>query len=159
MNNEEGISESRFHMWRAIFAMAHADGVVTSEETNFLNEYLARLNFSEEQKKTLVEDLEKAQDVGEMFAKITDQSDRSQFFYFGRMLAWCDGDFDEQEKIILDKLRLSHVSRIDIEQISRSVRESAALVAKDIDRRGDSALDFWENVRKFQDKGNKEEGK
>ena len=36
----EGIPESRFYMWRAVFAMAHADHVITDEEracsTNFL---------------------------------------------------------------------------------------------------------------------------
>ena len=150
MNNH--VSESRFYMWRAIFAMAHADGVVTEEESDFLHEYLANVNFTKDQVAELKKDLKYPQDVGAMFSKISEQSDRAQFFYFARLLAWCDGDFDEQEKIILDKLRSSHIANIDIDLISKSVRESAALVAADISEKGVASYSFWDKIRKFQDK-------
>jgi len=146
------VSESRFYMWRAIFAMAHADGVVTEEESDFLQEYLANVKFSEDQVNTLKEDLKHPQDPGEMFSKIDEQSDRAQFFYFARLLAWCDGDFDEQEKTILDTLRSSHIANINIEQISKSVRESASLVATDISEKGVASYSFWDKIRTFQDK-------
>ncbi len=151
MNKE--VSESRFYMWRAIFAMAHADGVVTEEESDFLNEYLSNVSFSDQQKSILKEDLKNPQDVGNMFSKIGDQSDRAQFFYFARMLAWCDGDFDEQEKVILDKLKSSHIAAIDIDKVSKSIRESAALVAADISEKGVASFNFWEKLRDLQKDG------
>ncbi len=149
------VNESRFYMWRAIFAMAHADGIVTAEESDFLNEYLSNVSFSEEQLNILKEDLKNPQDTSDMFSKITEQSDRAQFFYFALMLAWSDGDFDEQEKVILDNLRLSHIANLNLEQISKSVRESAGLVAADLNQKGVS-MNFWENIRKFYQKEEKE---
>ncbi|NCC21325.1 MAG: TerB family tellurite resistance protein [Alphaproteobacteria bacterium] len=145
------ITESRFYMWRAIFAMAHADGIVTAEESEFMTEYLEHVDFSDAQRKILEEDMRSQQSVPDMFAKITEQSDRSQFFYFARLLAWCDGDFDAQEQAILDKLKVSHLAGLDMELISKSVRDSALLVAEDIKEKGVASTNFWENVRKFQD--------
>lgn len=145
------ITESRFYMWRAIFAMAHADGVVTDEETEFMKEYLNSLNFSDTQRNILKEDMAAPQSVPDMFSKITAQSDRSQFFYFARLLAWSDGDFDAQERAILDKLKVSHVAGLDMDAISKSVRDSAKLVAEDIKEKGVASTNFWQNLRKFQE--------
>ena len=108
------VTESQFYMWRAIFAMAHADHVVTNEEKQFMNRVLNEVNFSELQEETLRGDIEEAQDIGEMFVMIESQHDRSRFFYFARMLTWCDGDFDEQEQKILTELAKSLNKSVDI---------------------------------------------
>ena len=39
------VSESRFYMWRAIFALAHADHIVTDEEYRFMQKALDTENF------------------------------------------------------------------------------------------------------------------
>jgi uncharacterized membrane protein YebE (DUF533 family) len=147
----ETMTESRFFMWRAIFAMAHADGVVTDDEQEFMDEYLGSLPLSAAQKETLAGDVKTPQDVTEMFANITAQSDRAQFFYFARLLAWSDGDFDAQEKVIIEKLKLPHISSLDMEAVSKSVRDSASLVAEDLNENGGVSISFWENIRKFEE--------
>ncbi len=145
------VTESRFNMWRAVFAMAHADGIVTDEEAEFMDEYLNNVDFTDEQKAVLRADIKDPQNVGEMFAQITEQSDRSQFFYFARLLAWCDGDFDAQEQEILDKMKISHVSGLDMDLISKSVRESAALVAEDLKEQGSASFNFWEKIKSYEE--------
>lgn len=116
-----GVSESRFYMWRAVFALAHADHIVTAEERKYLNAVLAREPFSAEQKKILEQDIEHAQDIAEMYVRIDDQNDRSQFFYHARLLVWCDGDFDEQEQKIIMRLKHNHVRTVDFDQIIQNV--------------------------------------
>lgn len=116
-----GVSESTFHMWRAVFAMAHADDVVTEEEKKYLRGILAGEPFTAEQKSTLERDIEVAQDIAGMFVKIEDQHDRSQFFYHARMLVWSDGDFGEQEQKIIMRLKQTHVRTVDFEQIMKTL--------------------------------------
>lgn len=111
------MNESRFYMWRAVFAMAHADRVVTAEEKSFLYKVLGDHDFSAEQRAILEADIDTAQDIGAMFSKIASQDDRSKFFYYARALVWCDGDFGEQEQKIMIALRKSHVETVDFDAI------------------------------------------
>lgn len=116
------MTESRFFMWRAVFAMAHADRVVTAEEKSFLYKVMADYSFTGEQRHILETDLEHAQDIGKMFDRITDQNDRSKFFQYARALVWCDGDFGEQEQKIMVALKKSYVSTVDYEAIADTMQ-------------------------------------
>ena len=115
------LTDSRFHMWRAVFAIAHADNVVTSEEKKYLRGVLAREPFSLEQKAILEQDMETAQDIAAMFVKIEEQNDRSQFFYHARMVVWSDGDFGEQEQKIMTRLKQTHISTLDFDKVMRDL--------------------------------------
>lgn len=106
---QQGITDSRFNMWRAVVAMVHADGVVTPHEIAFINDYIYDLNLSEGQMKVIGDDLQTPQDVYKMYARITDQGDRKDFFALARALSWCDGDYDGQEKRIIDCLEKNHM--------------------------------------------------
>lgn len=117
----EIMTESRFHMWRAIFALAHADEKITLEERQFLEDVLRREPFNDEQKALLQGDIKNAQDIGRMFKGITDQPDRSAFFYFARLLCWCDGDFAQQEQQIVLKLKETHLKEMNFENMIGSV--------------------------------------
>jgi|JI10StandDraft_1071094.scaffolds.fasta_scaffold20526_4 uncharacterized membrane protein YebE (DUF533 family) len=132
-----GVSESQFYMWRAVFAMAHADNIVTEEEKKYLHGILSRERFTPEQKRILEADILTPQDIASMFVKIDDQSDRSQFFYHARMLVWSDGDFGEQEQKIILRLKQTHVRTIDFDQIMKNL---------------DLSLDEEQRVRIVQDR-------
>ena len=100
----QGLSESRFYMWRAVVAMVHADGVVTPHELSFINDYVKELDFSIAQLDIIGEDLREPQQAHDMFAKIAEREDKKDFFALARALSWCDGDYDAQEKFIIDHL-------------------------------------------------------
>ena len=51
------ISESEFYMWRALFALAHADDVLHKDEVTYLAEILEDVPFTEEQTNTLRDDI------------------------------------------------------------------------------------------------------
>jgi uncharacterized membrane protein YebE (DUF533 family) len=128
--SEEGISDSRFFMWRAVVAMAHADKVIEPEEKEFIENYINRLPFSEKQRETLRRDLEKQRDVAQMFELVTEPEDQSEFFMFARMLVWSDGDYDAQEKKILEYLESTQMRSLNhdrLEEMVRMSREDAIL--------------------------------
>ena len=116
----EGVSESRFYMWRAVVAMVHADGVVTPHEVSFLNDYIHDINLSKEQMETIGLDLQTPQDVYEMFLNISDRNDKKDFFSLARALSWCDGDFDAQEQHIIEQLEKQQLSADNIALLEES---------------------------------------
>lgn len=95
---DKGLSTSRFYMWRALFALAHADGVVSEQEMDFLNKNTEDLRLSSAQREILSRDLVEEQDPAVMFAQVTEGRDREEFFTLARVLCWSDGDYDAQER-------------------------------------------------------------
>ena len=119
--NQKNVSDSEFHMWRTIFALAHADHVITPEERKFMTQALESLSLSEGQREVLEDDMEWPHDIGEMFLGITDQRDRSRLFYVARLLLWSDGDFDEKEQKILIDLARVHYKTVDVGEMMKRV--------------------------------------
>ena len=109
-------------MWRAIFAMAHADEIVKPQEKEFLNSVLRSVDFSNDQKKVLHADILTSQSIEEMFFNVTNTQDRTRFFYIARLLCWCDGDFDQQEQEIIARLNTAHIKSVDFEKMVGTVQ-------------------------------------
>lgn len=126
----EGVSESRFYMWRAVIALAHADNRVTEEEHEFIDRYLHNVPFSDSQREVLIDDVLNAKNVTEMFDQVSEPTDRGEFFEFARMIVWCDGDYDAQEEKLFAHLKDTQMHRVDkgsMEQLARDTRESERL--------------------------------
>lgn len=131
MNDKEPVSESRFYMWRAVFAMAHADDMITDEERKFMLKAIEEHNFSDFQKDILLNDIENKQDIASMFSFVTEQEDKSKFFYYARILCWSDGDFDAQEQEVLTRLKRSYIEGVDFEKMMQNVEFELADDDKD----------------------------
>lgn len=125
MSNQ--ITDSRFHMWRTVVALAHADGVVVPEEEAFVENYISTLPFTDEQRETLREDLRTPQNAYEMFEQISERSDQAEFFQFARMLIWCDGDLDRQEDQIFKHLQKEQMRDVGIDNMQRLAEETRDL--------------------------------
>lgn len=108
-------SESEFYLWRALFALAHADGQVTGDEITFLNNAMATSHLTEKQRIILQDDMENPKNIEDMFEKITIPKHRTQFFYHARLLFWSDGDFDKQEQELMARLQSLQVKTVDLE--------------------------------------------
>lgn len=111
------ISDSEFHMWRALFSLVHADNVVTEEERDFMWRALDDNNFSNDQMLILKQEMEHPAGIDLMFRMITEQTDRSRFFELARVLCWSDGDFDEQEQEIMRRLKSVYLKTLDFDAI------------------------------------------
>ena len=139
------ITESQFYMWRAIFALAHADDVVTEEELRFMSEVLEDIPFSDEQKMVLKQDATEEQSVEVMFKKITDPVDQAEFFKFASKLAHIDGDFGEEEQEVMLRLKRLHLENVDIDSLIPKVS-----LEFDEDNIVDEAPDFKKAVTSYR---------
>ena len=117
----EHLTDSQFYMWRALFALVHADDVVTAEEVRFMAEILEDIPFNDDQRAILNKDITEAQDITAMFASITDPKDQAEFFEFARELVWVDGDYGAEEQEIMLKLKEIHVKNINIDDLVGSI--------------------------------------
>lgn len=91
-------------MWRALFAFAFSDNIVTDEEKKLLIEYRGDARFSSEQLETLQNDFLYPQDVNTLYRNISDPEFKHKFCALARALAWCDGDITQQEERILKRV-------------------------------------------------------
>jgi hypothetical protein len=111
------LTDSQFYMWRTLFAISHADGVVSNEEIRFMVEALEDIPFSDEQKTLLKDDIKSPRDPVEMFSQISDVRDQAKFFQFARGMVYADGDYGKAEQELLLKLEKIHVKRPDLEKL------------------------------------------
>lgn len=116
-----GITDSQFYMWRTLFALAHADDVVTDEEISFMAKVMEDLPFSGEQSEMLKADAQEAQDIEKMFLGITDVQDQAAFFKFAHELVHIDGDYGAEEQAIMLRLKELHVRVANIDDLVGSV--------------------------------------
>ena len=115
------ITQSQFYMWRTLFAVAHADDVVTEDEVKFMAQILEDINFSDAQRLILKEDITDPKDCEQMFDHITEQKDRTAFFNFAHDLVWVDGDFGSEEQSIMVKLHQKHYKETDVDDLIGNV--------------------------------------
>jgi len=141
------VTESQFYMWRAIFALAHADDVVSDEELRFMSEILEDIPFSDEQKSILKSDATEEQSVEAMFKKITDPVDQAEFFRFASKLAHIDGDFGEEEQEVMLRVKRLHLQNVDIDDLVGKVD-----LRFDEDNIADEAPDFKNTVHSYRKK-------
>lgn len=115
------LTDSQFYMWRTVFALAHVDNVVTNEEIRFMVEALEDVPFSEQQRRTLTDDIAEPQNVERMFDQITDVVDQLAFFDFARKISWVDGDFGQEERDVILNLKEKYVQNIDLDKLVGAV--------------------------------------
>ena len=115
------LTESQFYMWRTLFAIAHADDVVTDEEVRFMAEAMEDVPFSDEQRALLNDDVKHAQDIEVMFAGVTDVHDQAAFFKFAHELVHIDGDYGMEEQAIMLKLKETHLQNANLDDLVGNV--------------------------------------
>jgi len=120
MKDKSELTASRFSMWRGVVVMIHADNIVTPQELCFINNYLKDMNLNDAQKQIIKDDLDNPRDACEIFAQITEEQDKIDFFALARAVAWCDGHFVEQEQKILQLLKGEHLTQDHMKLLKES---------------------------------------
>jgi len=133
--NKLAISDSQFAMWRAVIAIAHADGKVQPEERAYLDKTLKKLdavyNLSDAQRKLLADDMVTPQKVSALLPAITEPQYRSMLIHFGEILAWADNEISVDEEAILKKLHDGQLGGLDLERLRAEVQKDATAQNKE----------------------------
>ena len=104
-------------MWRALFALTHADGIVSDEEIKFMHDKLENVPFSDVQRHQLCQDMAQAQNILTLYDQITDSVDQAEFFNIARALVHIDGDYGADERAILLRLKERHIKNVNVDDL------------------------------------------
>ena len=115
------VNESAFYMWRTLFALAHADDVVTDEELRFMAEALEDIPFSDAQREILNKDVSEPQDIEAMFEQISNQADQAAFFKLAKALVHIDGDYGVEEQVVMLRLKEKHLQNVNVDALIGSI--------------------------------------
>lgn len=120
-------NDSKFHMWRGCVAAVWADGVVSSEEREWVLKKIEGLPFTPEQKETLLKDLEGRGDFAEIVSKITDKKDRAFLAHQIRVIGNLDKNYSEEEKKLFSAWHDSVMKGVDLSELEKIVAEDEKL--------------------------------
>ncbi len=116
------ITDSQFHVWRTLCAIAHVDNIFKDEELSFISKTLNEIELTKDQTETLKEDIATPKDHNEMFAGISEKADRSKFLNLARGLVWADGEYVTEEKSAMLELKQEHLNRTDVDAMIGTIR-------------------------------------
>jgi hypothetical protein len=118
------ISDSKFAVWRCLVIMANIDGHFSDEEKKFLDNIHNNDILSDEQIKTLENDIRTQNtDFDSVYQYITEPRDRAYLINLARVLFHKDGRSCTIEKEVLDKINKDHKKTINLEEILESARQ------------------------------------
>jgi uncharacterized membrane protein YebE (DUF533 family) len=143
------VDQSEFYMWRTLFALAHADNIVTPEEVRYLAEGTEKAAFTDEQKAILASDMRNPQDIGEMFEKVTDQRTQARFFKHARALVHADGHYVKDEQRAMEALFRRHIKNVDIDQLIGNMDmelEEEVRPLREVRSRPQARQPFWKRL-------------
>lgn len=140
--NNNNVSESKFYMLRSLIAMAHADDIVTEEEQAYIKELMSKIPLNVGQQEILKEDLIVPQNLEDLLPHIKEPRYRGQLVHFARLMAYKDGNFDPPEHILLDKMKITATSQIDMDAIRADAKKAVQLEldTHDIETNGSQGL-------------------
>jgi hypothetical protein len=112
------MDDSKFNLWRASFSFCFVDGFLSKEEHEFIEGKLKNLQFTDSQKKILMNDLVSPPDFSTILPLITGPADRGFIVNHVRMLAQIDGTFSAVEKDKVEKVRELILTKIDMDNLN-----------------------------------------
>lgn len=116
-------NESKFNMWRACVGVIWIDGEVSSEEKEWILDKINSLPFTEDQKKTLLEDVSNNVDFMSIIPKITDKKDRAFLAHQIRVIGHLDNDFSGEEKIILESWNKKVLDGVNLDELNSLIEK------------------------------------
>ncbi|MEZ0260718.1 MAG: DUF533 domain-containing protein [Alphaproteobacteria bacterium] len=127
---QQKFSKSQFYMWRAVIAIAHADGEVQAEERAYITRVISTLDrvygLTQEQKKAFTDDLVTPQKIEDMVKEIEEPQYRGMLITLGETMVWADGVVTEDEEAVLKKLHANRLGAIDSDRLRNEMKQGTA---------------------------------
>ena len=123
------VSDSKFHMFRCMIVMAHADNVFCDFERGYMHALMNHhaTPLSEEQYQILQDDMENPKQLEDLLPHVTEPEYRGQIVYFARLMAHKDDELHPSEEDLLNRLHANAMDGIDIESLRADAKKAIAL--------------------------------
>lgn len=118
----QGLTESRFHMWRVIIALAYGSSVVSPEKQKELRAIFKDVPFNMLQKEQIEVDMAAPRRPDVLLPKVTELRDRRDCIRYVKEIFWQDGLLGGYEQELLKKLEHEVSYDFDIVNMMKGVR-------------------------------------
>lgn len=123
-------TESHYYMWRAVIAVAHADGVVHDKEKELFDKVIHSVARSyaltDEHLGTFTRDLQEAQDIYTLIPHISDPECKALLLFFSQIVASIDGSLAYDEATLVGRLHGKLGSMPDTRERVSEIRANIA---------------------------------
>jgi hypothetical protein len=119
----KNMDDSAFNMWRAAIAVTQADGKITESEQKWIDQKLANLPFSQEQRDIIHSDIHNGINFEEAYSKITNAKNRAFLIHLIRTLGHIDQDFSSEEKEIYKRTQDKVLKNINLNEHQETISE------------------------------------
>lgn len=118
--------DSKFNVWRACIGIIWIDGIVQTEERDWIEDRIEKLRFTDEQREILKQDLANNINFEEVFSKITRPADRGFLVHQIRVISHMDSDFSPKERALLQKWNDFVMKRVDMDEVLADITQAQA---------------------------------
>lgn len=125
-DSAQTVSHAQLYMWRAIIAIAHADGRIDlGEEAWFLRliQHLKlRCQLTQAQENILRQDLAEPPGVTDMLRQINEPAMRANVIHYAGIVAHLDGLRRPSQEAIIRRLRADQMDALDLDMLHEEAR-------------------------------------
>ncbi|EQC52361.1 DUF533 domain-containing protein [Bacteriovorax sp. DB6_IX] len=125
-----GNRESYLNLWRAVIGLTTVDGIVTDQEREWINKFMAQIKISDEERAILEDDIQNPKNAITFIDQITEASHLSQLHHLANIVFKSD-DFDHKESVYLDKIHKHIETRVDLMCAMRKSQDVMAQVERE----------------------------
>jgi len=108
-------------MWRACIGTIWIDGKIDEKELSWINQRIESLNFTDEQKSILKNDVTSNINLPEILEKITDQKDRAFLAYQMRIIGHLDDQYTNSEKKLFKNWNEIVLKAVDLNYLEKLI--------------------------------------
>lgn len=147
------MDSSKFNVWRACFAFCQVDLELAKKEKEWLENKSTSLNFTPDQKTTLLNDLKSPPDINALLPLITKPSDRAFLVDQMRVLAHIDGSKSYAEGKKIEEIKNIVLSKIDLSALEQQIAaDEKASYHEDEVFKVDNESSFFERLHRYAQK-------
>lgn len=115
------MDSSKFNLWRACFAFCQVDKELARKEKEWIQSKISSLKFTDEQKRTLQDDLTSPPDITPVLEQITKPSDRAFLIDQMRVLAHIDGTVSQQERLKIEEIKAKVLAKVNLSELEAKI--------------------------------------
>lgn len=135
------MNASKFALWRACFSFCYEDSHLSEQENKWIQEKLAILKFTAEQRQQIERDLKKVPPFVGLIPMITDPADRGLLVNYIRQLAVLDGNASAIEKTRIEEVKNAIMNVVDGPELLKQLKAVKTLTEYDVKKHVDPLTD------------------
>lgn len=144
------VSDSRLALYEGLISLAWADERLDTSERLVLEDIFAQhAGLSDEQRVTLVRDVDRPRPLADIWPRMTDIQDRARFLDMADVIFKSDGEVAEAETDLYAVKLAKHLGTLDLDRITRDLDQLRIDISEQNKKEAETYRDYAKNFGLF----------